>query len=179
MDKQNITTSATPTVVLDIGGDLTLKGWDELEVVAKCDSPEALTLEQNGDELTISCLTNCIVRVPYGASARIGKVGGNTIIKSLEGDLTITEIGGNLTLRSVGASNIEVVLGNLTAKHVSGNISIKTVHGNATVKDVQGDFTVIEEIFGNLTLKDIDGKASAFSRGNAVLRFDPSGRMET
>jgi len=41
------------------------------------------------------------------------------------------------------------------------------------MKDVQGDFSVVEAIYGNLTLKDIDGKASAITHGNAILRFDP------
>ena len=178
MGKQNVTTTAAPKVVLDINGNLTLKGWDELEVVAKCDSPENLTVEQNGDEcgintVSITCRTDCIVRVPYGASVGIDKVNGNATIKSLEGELSITLISGNLILRSVAATHIDVVSGNLTAKHVSGDLRIKTVNGHATVKDVQGNFTVAEAINGNLTLKDMDGDASAIARGNAILRFDP------
>ena len=45
MDKKFVTTSATPHIFLDIGGDLNLKGQDSFEVIAKSDNPNELIFD--------------------------------------------------------------------------------------------------------------------------------------
>ena len=77
MEKQSVTTTESPTVILEIAGDLRLKGQDELEVVAKSDTPENLTLEAQDDQVTIRCSSNCNVRVPRETDIQIKAVHGN------------------------------------------------------------------------------------------------------
>jgi len=174
MDKRSAATSATPKVILEVSGSLTLKGWEDLEVLARCPTPEDLTLEQRGDEVAITCQGDCTVRVPFGAVLQVNNVSGHATLKSLEGDLAIKKVSGHLTLRSVGTVTIDQVNGHLAAKNITGELKVTTVEGNATVRDVQGDFIVEDAIQGNLTLNDIDGDARAITRGNAILSLDPA-----
>ena len=174
MDKRSLATNGTPKVTLEVSGSLTLKGWEDLEVLARCPTPDDLTLEQRGDEIAITCQGDCTVRVPFGAVLQVNNVSGHATLKSLEGDLAIKEVSGHLTLRSVGTVTIDRVSGHLAAKNVAGDLKITTVEGNATVRDVQGDFIVEDAIQGNLTLNDIDGDARAIIHGNATLSLDPS-----
>jgi SHOCT-like domain len=174
MEKQFVTTSVSPTVILEIDGDLRLKGQDELEVVAKSDAPENLTLEAQDDQVTIHCSSNCNVRVPRQADIQVKAVHGNAVIKAVDGVLTIDTVDGNLELRNVDETKISKVNGDLSAKNVNGDLTINSVAGNTAVRDVQGNFTVTDSVIGNLSLNDISGGASASANGNITLRLDPS-----
>lgn len=174
MEKQVMRTSANPKMLIEVSGDLTIKGWDELEVVAKSDSGESLAVNQSGDRIEIRCQADCNVRVPYRAEIEVSAIGGNGIIKSLDGPLAAQQVSGDLLLRSVGEVQIGTIGGNLTAKNIDGDFQAITVKGDVTVRGVQGDFIVREGIGGNLVLKDFDGSASASARGDITLSFDPS-----
>ncbi len=63
MEKHVIPTSETPHITLKVDGDLTIKGSDELEVVAKSDSGNNLSLDQNGDTIYITCQANCTCKI--------------------------------------------------------------------------------------------------------------------
>ncbi len=173
MEKQVIPTSSTPRITLKLDGDLTIKGSDELEVVAKSDSANNLSLEQNGDDISITGQSNCTVRMPRESVVIIEACNGNASVKALEGSLNIQKISGNLFLRNVGVVNVERVSGNLSIKHVDGDFILQSVDGNANVKDIQGNFIVTGRIDGNLSLDEVEGNATARANGNIVLRLDP------
>ena len=78
MDKQFVSTSESPQVVISVTGDLRLKGQDTLEVVAKSDNPEDLNFETQEDQITIHCDNNCSVRVPRDSMVHVAVVNGKT-----------------------------------------------------------------------------------------------------
>lgn len=174
MDKQFVTTSASPRILLDINGDLRLKGQDALEVVAKSDNPENLSLETQDDQVVIRCTSDCNVRVPRAAIIQIQAAHGDATIKALDGELTIDTLSGDLELRNVGETKIGKMYGDLSAKNVDGNLSIDSVSGDLSARSVQGDFTVTGAVSGNLNLSDVGGSAKASIDGNILLRLDPS-----
>ena len=174
MDKQFVTTSASPRILLDISGDLRLKGQDSFDVVAKSDNPENLSLDAQDDQITIRSTSDCNVRVPRAAIIQIQAAHGDAIIKALEGDLTIDALDGDLELRNVGKTKIGRLNGDLSAKNVDGDLSIDTISGDISVRSVQGDFTVTGTASGNLNLSDVGGSAKASTDGNIRLRLDPS-----
>jgi hypothetical protein len=174
MDKQIITTSESPKVVLEIHADLRLKGWDELQVAAKTDSENNLSIEQQEDTIRVVCSSDCKVSVPRQAIVTVETVHGDATIKGLEGDLTIQEASGGLTLHGAGSTLIQTVHGDLSVKNIAGDLKINSVGGDASVRDVQGDFTVSEIVHGDLTLKDVSGNASAKADGNVTLSLDPA-----
>jgi hypothetical protein len=174
MDKQFITTSASPIVVLNVSGDLRLKGHDDLEVVAKSENPEDLTLEGKEDQVLIRCTGNCTVRVPRAAVVQVEAVHGDAAIKGLDDGLTIQTIDGDLELRNVGTTQIGRLNGDLTAKNIDGNFIIDDVMGQVSARGVQGDFTTSGTIHDNLNLIDVGGSARANCNGNIMLSLDPS-----
>jgi len=174
MDKQFITTSTSPYVTLDVSGDLRLKGQDTSEVVAKADSPEDLSLDAKGDQVSIRSSGNCLVRVPRAAVVQIHAVHGNGIIKALDGELAIDTANGDLELRNVGGTKIGRVNGNFSAKNVDGDLNIESVSGDISARRIQGDFSVTGNVSGNLNLSDVGGSAKATADGNVVLRLDPA-----
>ncbi len=174
MDKQFITTSASPHISLEISGNLRLKGQDSFEVVAKSDNPEDTSLETRDDQVTIHCNGDCVVRVPRQAIVQVNKVSGEATIKALEGALTIDKVDGNLELRNVAETRIGSLSGDLMAKNVDGSLNIDSISGDATVRGVQADFIVSRNIDGNLNLRDVGGSAKASADGNISLRLDPA-----
>jgi hypothetical protein len=170
MEKQTISTSMSPQVIIkQAQGNLEVKGWDEATVVVEAD-PESLTLEHQDDVIRLGCEDNLIVRLPSGASLQIESVHGDAQIKNLEEALTIGDVHGSLTLREVAAARIGAVHGNLHAKYVSGDLEIAAIHGNASVRDVQGKCS-LPDVHGNLDLRDVEGDLDVTARGNARLRL--------
>jgi SHOCT-like domain len=172
MEKQFVTTSASPHITLDVSGDLRIKGQDSHEVIAKTESPEDITLEARDDNVTIRTNGDCVVRVPRMAFVLVEAAHGDAIIKALEGELTVQNIDGDLELRNVGETKLKRVNSDLSAKNVDGNLNIDSVGGDLTVRSVQGDFN--GKANGNLNLNDVGGNAKASADGNITLRLDPA-----
>jgi hypothetical protein len=173
MEKKVTPTNEAPHITLKVDGNLQIKGSDESEIVAKSDSVDNLSMDQNGDNISVIGQANCSFRVPRASVILIESCNGNVSVKALEGSLNIQKVHGDLLLRNVGAAHIERVSGNLFAKHVDGDFNLQVVEGNADVRDIQGDFVVTGGIQGNLSLDEVDGNASVRSDGNISLRLDP------
>jgi hypothetical protein len=174
MERQFITTSESPKVVLEIHANLRLKGWDELQVAAKTDSENNLSIEQQEDTIRVVCSSDCKVSVPRLAIVTVEAAHGDATVKGLEGELTIQEASGNLVIHGAGPTLIQTVNGDLVVKNVAGDLKIKSVNGNATARDIQGDFSVSDSVKGDLSLKDVSGNASAKADGNITLSLDPA-----
>jgi DUF4097 and DUF4098 domain-containing protein YvlB len=174
MKKSSFQTSEKPKINLEISGNLSVKGWDESQVVVKYTSPDDFTVESQEDEIRITCESNCNLRIPYDSIVNAGKLDGDAVFKAVEGEISIDRVAGNLALRSVGQVNVGVANGNLTAKNVDGSLNLISCDGNVMVRDIKGDFLTQEDISGNLTLKEIDGNAKARANGNVTVNLDPS-----
>jgi hypothetical protein len=173
MKSQLETSNDYPLIVLEIDGNLRLKGGDGQEVLATSDGQEDLLLEQREDHVYLHSKTNCRVIVPRSSEIRLEAVFGSANIKLIDGDLVANRVDGNLDLRNVGATRLDRVKGNLHARRVSGELDLDTIDGNAYVVDVQGAFNVHSSIGGNLNLEDIEGNATANVGGNLSVRLDP------
>lgn len=173
MEKYFVTTSESPKVIVVVHGNLRLKGSDELEVSVKASDPEGISLEQDGDTVTVQSSSDCNVRVPRDAHVEIDQAYGEVVMKAIDGGLNLKTIHGNLTLRSTGPVSVDLVHGNLEAKNVEGDLTVKQVEGNASVRDVRGKFSA-ETVSGNLQIYDVDGSVEAEVEGNISLTLDPA-----
>ena len=174
MDKMSAPTGDSPRIELKISANLSIKGWDKNEVVAKCSSPDDLVMDVEGDDINISSKGNTSLRVPYGTIFQDGHITGDVSVKSIEGQLNFSHVSGNLSLRSVNDVELGKVNGNLSAKNIDGNINVTSCQGNVSVRDIKGDLMIDTSISGNFTLKEIDGNAEAQARGNVSVDLDPS-----
>ena len=171
MDKQSISTSMTPELVVEqILGDLTIKGWEEAQVIIQAD-PDELTIDQQEDTIYLSCQGDCSIRLPHGTSIKIDAVHGDAHFKYLQDNLVLGEVHGSLTLRTVGATQIDTVHGDFSAKEIDGPLSATAIFGNAAGRDILGNCT-LEDVHGNLDLRHIEGQVKANASGNVRLRLD-------
>ncbi len=178
MSKQYLEVGENSKVIINGNGSVTVKGWDEPAVEAKCSNDEDVAMEQSGDEIKINSRCELTVHVPAEAKVEIEHAGGEATIRNVEGEIKVGDIGGSLKLRNTGPVQIETVKGELSAKHVEGNFGADDVYGNLSARDIEGSFEVSGAVKGNLILEDVEGSASADVYGNASLRLDPSPGMK-
>jgi hypothetical protein len=162
-----------PLIILEIEGNLSLKGSDALEIVARSDGQEDLLVEHRDDHVYVSSKSGCNVTVPRTSEIKVEAILGNASFKNLDGDLTINRLDGNLGLRRVGSVRLDSVKGNLLARRVMGDLEIQAVHGNASIDEVQGTLTVHDMIKGNLNLRELEGNGMAEANGNLSVQLDP------
>ncbi len=156
MDKQTITTSLAPEIVIEaIMGNLQVKGWERPEVSVRA-NPEDVSTKELDDVIYITCQSNCTLYLPQGATVRLDKVHGELRFKQLEDQLTIGEALGSVTLRHVAETSIQSCHGDLFAKYISGDLQADRVLGNAYIREVQGA-CIIEEIAGDLDIRSVEG----------------------
>lgn len=173
MDKYVYKTDESPLVIIEVHGDLKVKGDDIEEVVINADSAEDLQVQQNGAEITVKCLSDCKIRTPREASLQISQAYGDTTLKAVEGEIKIDAVHGNLWLRSVGPVQIKSVHGNLEARNVMGALEVDRVDSNCTARDIQGAL-MVQYAGGNLTIDDVEEGIEARAEGNLMIRLDPN-----
>jgi hypothetical protein len=171
MEERSVKTSASPEVTIEeVGGSLLVKGWEENEVRARSDSGDGLAVEEEQDSLSIRCQGDLTVRLPAGATLRIGTVYGDTRVKLLEDSLSIGQVYGTLTLRDLGPVNAGTVRGDLQAREIAGDLRVETIQGMASIREVQGEFFA-DRIQGDLALRDVKGNIRAAVDGTVKLRL--------
>lgn len=171
MDKQTISTSMAPDVIIEqIQGGLNVKGWEEPQVVVRA-NPDDLTLEEQEDVIRLSCRGDCDLRVPYGALLKVQSVQGGARFKALEDELSIEKVHGSVGLRNVAAVQIERVYGEFSARHLSGDLQVEEIMGNANAREVQGA-CALDKVVGNADLRNIEGDVQVEAGGNVNLRLN-------
>ncbi|MEJ2597754.1 MAG: hypothetical protein P8Z00_05435 [Anaerolineales bacterium] len=170
MNQQAIPTSLAPEVFIEtIQGNLQLKGWDRPEVSVKA-QPDDLNLEEQDDIVRLSCQSNCTMRLPTGATVRVGKVQGEASFKYLDDALQIDQVAGELTIRNLSDVQVQSVGGALNARNVTGDLSVEHVAGNANAYNIQGRCQ-LQKVAGNLELRNLEGSFQIGCNGNVRLRL--------
>jgi hypothetical protein len=170
MSQQTFATSLAPEVFIEtIQGSLQVKGWDRPEVSVKA-QPDDLNVEEQEDVLHLSCQGDCMVRLPSGASVRVGKVQGEARFKFLDDNLQIDKIAGNLTLRNLAEVQVESVDGALNARNIAGDLLAERISGNASLRNIQGRCQ-LAKVNGNLDLRSVEDSLEAECSGNARIRL--------
>ncbi len=170
MEKQIINTSLAPEVTIqEVLGDLEVKGWESAQIAIHAD-PHNLTLQEGEDSLTLSCVADLEIRLPQGATLRVGTVSGDASLKLLQDTAVIDTINGDLELRSVAGMQIETVQGDLQARGLSDDLHVGTVQGDADIRQVQGS-CCLDRVQGDLELQNVEGEIQATVQGSARLRL--------
>lgn len=170
MEKYILETSVSPEVIIrEIQGSLTLKGWDEPQVLVKAQRGQ-VNLQENEDQIVVDSQESCRVYVPTGANVQIKTVHGAAEIKLLEDRLTMDEIHGPVTLRNLGEVEIGKLHGHLWARNIAGDLQAADVQGHAEIRSVEGNL-VLENVEGNLEIRDADQDIQARASGNVQLRL--------
>ena len=177
MFEQTIETSGTPHITITkCAKNLLVQGKDGAQVTIRVDGEEEdLTLEQEGETLTVSAKEDCEIACPAGSTLTVQTCHGNAKIDGLAGTLALETVHGNLTLKDVGPTEFARVDGNLYVRDVGGILRGKAVSGNARVHDVEGACT-LEHVSGNLQARDVDGDFQAETVGGNAHVDDVRGQ---
>ncbi|MBN1979139.1 MAG: hypothetical protein JW918_17215 [Anaerolineae bacterium] len=177
MFEQTIETSGTPHIAITkCARNLLVQGKDDAQVTIRVDGEAGdLTLEQEGETLTISAKEDCEIACPAGSTLTVQTCHGNAKVDDVAGTLALETIHGNLTLKDVGPAEFARVDGNLQARDVGGILRGKAVGGNARVHDVEGACT-LERVSGNLQVRDVDGDFQSEVVGGNAHVDDVSGQ---
>lgn len=169
-----ISAGTSPRVIVDrIGGDISVVGWDGSEILIKADEDE-LTIEQNGDEVHISCEDDISLRLPKASTLTFAQIEGDASIRGIGGDVSIRSINGDLSMREVGSVSIESIDSDFSLRSARGNVYLKKANGDVSIRDVDGDVT-IESIADDLALRGPRGNVNVNVGADVVVYLDPRG----
>ena len=169
---KTISAGRTPKIVIEsIGGDLSLVGWEGDDILLKADEDE-LRVNQDGEQVTVSCDDDLSLRVPKAASIFIGHIGGDASVRSLMGNLELKEIGGDLSLRDVNSVAIETVHADFSLRGARGHLFIKSANSDVSIREVDGDVT-LETVADDLALRDVRGNVTAKVAEDVVMYLNP------
>lgn len=170
MTTQTLETGTSPDVIIkQIKGNLQVRGWERSQISVQA-NPQDLDLQQDDEQIRLTCQGNCSLRLPEEASLQIECVQGNAYLKNISELLTIGEVHGSLFLRGIYAAQIESIHGDLNCKDNAGDLQIKLIHGNASVRKIQGACS-LEQVKGNIDLRFVEGDINVQVQGNAHLRL--------
>jgi hypothetical protein len=177
MFEQTIETSGTPHITITkCAKNLLVQGRDDAQVTIRIDGEaKDLSLEQEGETLTISAKEDCEIVCPNDTTFTAQICHGNAKIDDVAGTIGLETIHGNLTLKDVGPTEFTRVDGNLYVRDVGGILRGKAVGGNARVRDVEGDCT-LEKVNGNLHARDVDGDLQSETVGGNAHVDDVRGQ---
>ena len=159
--------------IKSIGGDLRLAGRNGTVFEAQAPLRGDLHVDQDGDRVSVSCRSSCLLFMPAGSPVEAEQIGGEARITGLSNDLMIKTVGGDLSLRRVGRSTFELIGGDLHARKVSGDLTIDRVGGDAVVEQVQGNIR-LRTVGGDLRLQRVEGIVEASIGGHASVDINIS-----
>jgi hypothetical protein len=177
MFEQTIETSGTPQVTItNCAKNLLVQGKDGAQVTIRVDGEaDDLTLEQEGETLTLSTREDCKITCPAGSTLTVQTCRGNAKIDGVASTIALETVHGNLTLKDVGPTEFSRVDGNLYVRDVNGVLRGKAVGGNARIRDVEGA-CILEKINGNLRVRDVDGDLQTETVGGNAQVADVRGQ---
>lgn len=167
-----ISVGNSPRIMVDrIGGDVSVVGWDGAEILIKADD-EAITVEQNGDEIRLSCEDDVSLRVPKASNLTFTMIGGDGAVRGVSGDIIIHEINGDLSMREVGSVSIDYIKSDFSLRGGRGNLYVKNANGDVSIRDVDGAVN-IDSVADDLALRGAHGNIKVNVGEDVVVYLEP------
>lgn len=155
MNNQRFDLGKAPHItVADCGGDLVVRSWMELDVVAKGDDFEAHESEAG---LSLSAHGDLQLMVPEGAYLSVDNARGDVVIKNINGDVSLHEVHGDAVLMGLNQVKLGTIHSDLSAKNIDGPLSAETINGDAALRNV-GSLHVAA-VHGDLAARYVNGTA--------------------
>ena len=169
---QTISAGKTPKIKVDvIGGDLSVVGWDGVDILVKGDDDE-IRLGQNNDVVTLSCDGDLSLRVPKAASFEFKMIGGDASIRGVLGNIELKQIAGDLSIRDSGSIAIDTIRADFSLRNAKGNLYIKNAHSDVSIRDVEGTVT-LESVADDLALRGARGNVNVNVGEDVVVYLEP------
>ncbi len=138
--------------IMDIPGDLRVRGWEHNEVQAKT-SGDILELIAKDEKISLKCDDDLILSLPKNAKLKIANIADDASFRNV-GQVEIDNIGGDLSLR------------------YATSLTLKSVGDDASIRNVAGAVS-IDQIGDDLYLRDVEGNINASVGDDAILYISP------
>jgi len=169
---KSFSVGSNPKVKLDqVGGDISIVGWDGSDLLIKGDDDD-VRFNQTGEAVSVSSGSDLSLRVPKGASLEIKSIGGDASIRGVLGGIEIKEIHGDLSAREIGSLSIDTIHADFSLKGVKGNLYVKNAHGDVSIRDVDGNIT-LDSISNDLALRGARGNIKVNVGEDVVVYLEP------
>jgi hypothetical protein len=160
-----------------IAGDLRLVGWDNAELLAKADDEQDLTLQQDGDAVTINCGDDLSLNVPLRASLHVHTIDGDMSVRGLAGKLDVDTVNGDVAMRDVRDVVVGTIESNFSLRGAQGDVLVKSVGGDASLRDVDGSLT-LDSVSDDLAVRGVGGNLKVDVDEDVVVHLEPKAGQE-
>jgi hypothetical protein len=167
-----VSAGKSPAIKIEsIDGDLSVVGWDTEDILIKADE-DVLTVNQNGQEVALSCTDDVSLRVPKDASLFIKRIGGDASLRGVMGNIEIKEIDNDLSIREAGPVTIDTINADFSLRGAKGNLYVKNVGGDVSIRDVDGNVT-LDSVADDLALRGARGDIKVNVGEDVVVYLEP------
>ena len=176
MSKQ-ISLGPEPYIKIEsVAGDLRLVGWDSDEILVRSDE-EAVTLQQNEDEVSISCQDDLTLNVPKNSRIYIQTIIGDASIRGVEGDFEADLLKGDVAIRDAGKVTLGAIESDFSLRVAQGDVRVKSVGGDASLREVNGSLT-LDSVSDDLAIRGVGGNLKVDVDADVVVHLDPKPGQE-
>jgi hypothetical protein len=155
-----------------VSGDLRLVGWENEEILLKSGDDQSLTVQQDGDLVSVFCRDDLSLNVPKDASLHIQSVDGDMSVRSLNGMLDVDTVNGDVALREVGQIVIGTVDSDFSLRGAKGDVRVKSIGGDASLREVDGSLT-LDSVSDDLAVRGVGGNLNVNVDDDVVVHLDP------
>jgi hypothetical protein len=155
MSTQRFTLGKAPHITIaDCAGDLVVRSWLELDVVAK---GEVFEITETEGGLSLSALGDLQLMVPEGTHLSVEAAHSDVVIKNISGDISLHEVNGDAVLMGLNQVKLGTIHSDLSAKNIDGPLSAETINGDAALRNVGS--VHVAAVHGDLAARYVNGPA--------------------
>jgi hypothetical protein len=174
---KRLTVGPQPKIRIEsVEGDLRLVGWDNDEILAKTDD-DALALQQNGDEISITCPDDLSINVPKNSAVYILTVNGDMSVRGLANGFEADSVHGDVAVRDVGAVSLGAIESDFSLRGAQGDVHVKSVGGDASLREVDGSLT-LDSVSDDLAVHGVGGNLKVDVDDDVVVHLEPKAGQE-
>jgi hypothetical protein len=174
---KRIAVSSQPKIKIEtVEGDLQLVGWDNDEILIRGDD-ETITLQQNGDDVSVKCQDDLALNVPKNSQVHILTVNGDMSVRGLVGDLEADLLNGDVAIRDAGRVALGAVESDFNLRGARGDVHVKSVGGDASLREVNGSLT-LDFVSDDLAIRGVGGNLKVDVDADVVVHLEPKSGQE-
>lgn len=155
-----------------VDGDVRMAGWDNDEVLLSVDDENNLTLQQDGENITLVCKEDLSIKMPKNTSVKISTINGDTSIRGMEGNIEAETIKGDVAMRNVCKVTIGAVESDFSLRLAKGDVHIKSIGGDASLREVDGNLK-LDSVADDLSVRNVGGNLDLNVDADVVVYIDP------
>ncbi len=174
---RRISVGSQPKIKIEsVEGNLRLVGWDNEEILVRSDD-EAISLQQNRDEVNITCQDDLAINVPKNSHVHVLTVNGDMSVRGLSGDFDADVVNGDVAIRDAGKVTLSAVESDFSLRGAQGDVRVKSVGGDASLREVTGSLT-LDSVSDDLAIRGVGGSLKVDVDADVVVHLDPKPGQE-